>query len=242
MITADQVRQVTFVTTQFAEAYLKEPVDGLLAQVARTLDALESGRTTGAGGSALLLPRDVRGVVLPSSRLEEGYLRTDVEAFRELVATTLEEYVRRYSAPATAPLPGAAAPRPAVVPPPAAPATRAHRAVADPAPAATATPRALGAVAVAAPGTPLSAASAGGRTGSASAPDPAHGTPPAAAIDLTDAPAGLGAYDLLVHVQRARSTLFGTARDELVVTHPDGRTLRVTGVETVPGGVVVHVR
>lgn len=236
MITAAQTRQTTFATTRFAAAYDRASVDRLLQGVARTLDALERGSTVGPDGAPLLLPRDVRTATLPPSGAAEGYLATEVEAFRAQLVATLEEYVRRFSAVA-----------PAV---PAAPATPASRAVpahrpasSDPGQVWTGAP----------PGRPVELRPpAGGhpddRTDPArTAPRPggsgsAPPRPAPAAVDLTDAPDGLGAYDVLVQVQQARATLFGAARDALVVRRPDGTELRVTSVEVVPGGAVVHAR
>lgn len=207
MITAAQTRQTTFATTRFAGAYDRASVDHLLQAVARTLDALERGSTVGPDGAPLLLPRDVRTATLPSSGTVEGYLTTDVEAFRAQLVATLEEYVRRFSASPPAAAPAA----------PPAPASHADQSRATPDPRADPA-----------------------RDGHGSSSAPPHPAP--APVDLADAPGGLGAYDVLVQVQRARATLFGAARDALVVRRPDGTELRVTSVEVVPGGAVVHTR
>ncbi|MBB2924461.1 hypothetical protein [Cellulomonas cellasea] len=234
MITAAQTRQVGFATTRSAAAYDRAAVDHLLDEVGRTLDALERGRTVGPGGAPLLMPRDVRTAPLPASRSTEGYLAAEVDAFRAQVVATLEEYVLRFSGGAPAGARGGAG-SPAAVPPAAPP----------PAPTSPAQPTAP---------QPRAGAASGGHTAAASptttaapAAPPQHLTSPEPVVspepvDLTAAPDGLGAYDVLVQVQRARATLFGSARDVLVVRRPDGTELRVTGVEVVPGGAVVHVR
>jgi hypothetical protein len=236
VITASQTRQVTFTTTRSTAAYDRGAVDGLLAEAARTLDALQQGRTVGQGGAPLLLPRDVRTVALPPSDGAEGYLAADVEAFRTQLVATLEEYVRRFTAAASGP----PAPQPA--------GRRAAAGVAHGGPPRT------GPLAPAPDGAARGAAGErGGQrpggTGPARVADPATGggsgapaRPARTPVDVTHAPDGLGAYDVLVQVQRARSTLFGAARDSLVVRRPDGTELRVTGVEVVPGAAVVHVR
>lgn len=216
MITAAQTRQVGFTTTRSAASYDRAAVDHLLDEVGRTLDALERGRTVGSGGAPLLMPRDVRTAPLPASRSVEGYLAAEVDAFRAEVVATLEEYVLRFGGGA------ATAQARAVAPPAAGPATQPR--VPDPTSARSGDGRAP---AGPAPGASSSSAA------TVPAPEP---------VDLGGAPPGLGAYDVLVQVQRARAALFGSARDVLVVRRPDGTELRVTGVEVVPGGAVVHVR
>jgi hypothetical protein len=222
VITAAQTRQVGFATTRSAASYDRAAVDHLLDEVGRTLDALERGRTVGTGGAPLLMPRDVRTAPLPASRSVEGYLATEVDAFRAQVVATLDEYVLRFSGGRAGGVPATGAPR----------AGDAH------------VPGPLASRAASVPG----AASGGGR-GAAPTSQPASTTGPApttgpasAPVDLAGAPDGLGAHDVLVQVQRARATLFGSVRDVLVVRRPDGTELRVTGVEVVPGGAVVHVR
>lgn len=224
MITAAQTRQVGFTTTRSAASYDRAAVDHLLDEVGRTLDALERGRTVGLGGAPLLMPRDVRTAPLPASRSVEGYLAAEVDAFRAQVVATLEEYVLRFSggAPAAAARARAAAPVPAP--------TRAGQTWgAQPSPAPSGDTRTP--AAPAAPAPPRAATTA--------TPLPAPAPEP---VDLTGPARGLGAHDVLVQVQRARASLFGSTRDVLVVRRPDGTELRVTGVEVVPGGAVVHVR
>ncbi|GEA87607.1 hypothetical protein [Cellulomonas cellasea] len=223
MITAAHTRQVGFATTRSAAAYDRAAVDHLLGEVGRTLDALERGRTVGPGGTPLLMPRDVRTAPLPASRSAEGYPAAEVDAFRAQVVATLEEYVLRFSGGAAAGARGR----------PGSPST-AQPAAPSPAHTSPAQP-----TATQPPGAPASGGGYAPAAASATTPAPEPAPEP---VDLTAAPDGLGAYDVLVQVQRARATLFGAARDVLVVRRPDGTELRVTGVEVVPGGAVVHVR
>ncbi|MGW6131028.1 hypothetical protein ACWFNE_13465 [Cellulomonas sp. NPDC055163] len=239
MITAAQTRQVGFTTTRTAASYDRAAVDHLLDEVGRTLDALERGRTVGAGGAPLLMPRDMRTAPLPASRSVEGYLAAEVDAFRAQVVATLDEYVLRFSGGGTAAAAQARASAPAAAPRAVARTAAVHAPVVQTAVAQTPV--------VQAPVVHEPAARSGAGSAPAGpppgAPSPAPPPVPAArAVDLTGAPEGLGAYDVLVQVQRARATLFGPTRDVLVVRRPDGTELRVTGVEVVPGGAVVHVR
>ncbi|MCC2307764.1 DivIVA domain-containing protein [Cellulomonas chengniuliangii] len=224
MITAQQVRQISFARTRAAEAYDAAAVDHMLGRVAATLEALEQGRTVGPDGSRLLLPRDIRTAEPPAATDRgSGYSATQVDAFRSEVVATLEEYVRRHAGPrrklSDTERPATPTTTPSAVSMPAAPAP-----TPSPSPTSLTSPTAISAATVAA---------AAGRT----APAPAS-TP----LDLSSAPEGLGAYDVVLGLQSARAALFGAQRDRLLVRTPDGAIASVVGVETVADGIVVHVR
>lgn len=221
MITAQQVRQISFARTRAAEAYDAAAVDHMLGRVAATLEALEQGRTVGPDGSRLLLPRDIRTAEPPAATDRgSGYSATQVDAFRSEVVATLEEYVRRHAGPrrklSDAERPAAPAATPTITP----------SAVSTPAATAPSptSPTTVSAATVAA---------AAGKTAPARASKP---------LDLSSAPEGLGAYDVVLGLQSARAALFGAQRDRLLVRAPDGTVANVVGVETVADGIVVHVR
>ena len=222
MITAQQVRQISFARTRAAEAYDAAAVDHMLGRVAATLEALEQGRTVGPDGSRLLLPRDIRTAEPPAATDRgSGYSATQVDAFRSEVVATLEEYVRRHAGPrrklSDAERPAAPAATPTITP----------SAVSTPAgPAPTPSPLSP---------TAVSAATVAAAAGTA----PTRAAKP---LDLSSAPEGLGAYDVVLGLQSARAALFGAQRDRLLVRAPDGAIANVVGVETVADGIVVHVR
>lgn len=226
MITAHQVRQISFARTRGPGAYDAAAVDNMLRRVTATLDALEQGRTASPDGTRLLLPRDIRTGEPPAAAGGDvGYRSEDVDEFRVQLVATLEEYVRRHAGPRRK---AAGAEQQASA---AAPASR--PAAAPPAPiTSTPSPAAVSAATVFAATTAATAATA------ATAPAPRLTT----AQDLSSAPEGLTAYDVVLGLQTARAALFGDQRDHLLVRAPDGTLTRVVAVDTVADGIVVHAR
>ena len=213
MITAHQVRQISFARARGASAYDATAVDNMLRRVVITLDALEQGRTVSPDGSRLLLPRDIRTGEPPAAAGQDaGYSAAEVDAFRAQLVATLEEYVRRHAG-SRRKAPGAD--------------ERQSSASQAAAPAATAT-------------TPSPAPTVSAATVSAAAS--AAAPRPATAQDLSSAPEGLSAYDVVLGLQTARAALFGDQRDRLFVRTPDGALTRVVAVDTVAEGIVVHAR
>ncbi|WP_066582947.1 hypothetical protein [Cellulomonas timonensis] len=213
MITAHQVRQISFARTRGAGAYDATAVDHMLQRVATTLEALEQGRTASPDGSRLLLPRDIRTGEPPvANGHDAGYSAAEVDAFRAQLVATLEEYVRRHAGPrrkassaAEQQSSGAPASRPSA------------------APSATPSPT------MAAPAVSAATASAAAAAATLTT-----------AQDLSSAPEGLSAYDVVLGLQTAGAALFGDQRDRLFVRTPEGRLTRVVAVDTVADGIVVH--
>lgn len=218
MITAHQVRQISFARARGASAYDATAVDNMLHRVVITLEALEQGRTVSPDGSRLLLPRDIRTGEPPAAAGQDaGYSAAEVDAFRAQLVATLEEYVRRHAG-SRRKAPGADG--------------RQSSASQAAAPAATAT--------TPSPAPTVSAATVSAATVSAAA---AVAAPrPAPTQDLSSAPEGLSAYDVVLGLQTARAALFGDQRDRLFVRTPDGALTRVVAVDTVAEGIVVHAR
>ncbi|MDM8085273.1 hypothetical protein QUV83_10900 [Cellulomonas cellasea] len=224
VITAQQVREISFARTRGPGAYDAAAVDNMIRRVTATLDALEQGRTASPDGTRLLLPRDIRTGEPPAATDGAvGYQSEDVDEFRVQLVATLEEYVRRHAGPRRK-ASGAEQQTPA-----AAPASR-PAAAATPAPiTSTPSPAAVSAATVFAAATAAT---------TATTPAPRLTT----AQNLSSAPEGLTAYDVVLGLQTARAALFGDQRDHLLVRAPDGTLTRVVAVDTVADGIVVHAR
>lgn len=210
MITAEQLRRRRLATSYRSDGYDAPQVDLYLDLAAETLASLEAGRP-GSTDAAQMLLRELRTAAFAPRVSGAGYEQTQVDALRAGVVAALEEHT------GTPPrLAGAAADAPHA----AAPTSPTSATPPEPtAPARTST----------APGVPTLGAH--GPLGSLGAVV-GWGSP-------TTSGGGLGAYDLVVRLQTARTQLLGASVDRLVLRTAQGELLAVTSVEATADGVAL---